>query len=553
MTTIDPDAAAHRADSSVTAHVNTTETDDRIAGSLAAAGRWFTTTDHKRIGMHFIVSGLVAALVTAVLGVLLGIERISTDSLVFQPAVLVEFFEGFALGMVLAVAAPIGIGLALAVVPLQLGARSVAFARLAHGAYYTWLAGVVLAVVALLNDGSTLGGNLQMVELYLVAHGLILMGLIAASVCVATTILTTRAPGMTLMRVPLFTWSALIASIAVVLVAPVALGTLVYLFVDVRYAGGVFTEGAAAWLAWLFTQPMTLLFALLAVGVFAELAPVTFRTRLGLRPVMMAGLALVGVAAFAGVAQQAIVSTSVGDVESLVPFLIFNGLPVLGLLVVFAMVLLAAKPTRNDDGSRRLPRLNGAFLFSLFGFGMVLVGAIASAGRGIEDLDVAATVFGEGALVYVGYGTVLGGVGGLVWWLPKFTGRRLPEPAVMGLALLAVVATILASLPHLIAGFAGQPALAPVFSYPGPAALWNALVLVGHLMMALVVVAVLAMLARNFAGGGEPVGDDPWDAQTIEWTTTSPAPPNNYPEVPVVTSAEPLLDLKSHNSAGSSS
>ena len=556
MTTIDPDAAAPRADTSVTAPtpVGETEAADRLGSTLQAVGQWFTTTDHKRIGMHFIATGLVVALLTAVFGVLLGIERISTDALVFQLPVVNEFFEGFRLGLVLAVLAPLGIGLAIAVVPLQIGARSLAFARLAHGAYYTWLAGVVLAVYALLNDGSTAGSDRQMVELYLLAHGLIVIGLVVAAVCVATTILTSRAPGMTLMRVPMFTWSALITAIGVVLVLPVAIGTLIYLFVDIRYGGGVFTEGAAAWLGWLFTQPLTVLLALPAVGVFAELLPVTFRTRLPLRPAMMAALALVGVAAFAGIAQQAVVRTAVGDAESLVPFLVFNALPLLGLLLVFAVALLAAKPATNDDGSRRLPRFSGAFLLSFFGFGMVLVGTIANAGHAVEDLELIGTVFEEGALVYVGYGGLLGILGGVTWWLPKLTGRRLSDVVVSGLALAGVVATILASLPYLIAGFAGQPARTPVFSTSGPMELWNLLVLVGHALMLMVVLAVLVLLARSYlAGGDEEVGDDPFDAQTIEWTTTSPAPPNNYPEVPTVTSAEPLTDLKTHSTAGSSS
>jgi heme/copper-type cytochrome/quinol oxidase subunit 1 len=125
---------------------------------------------------------------------------------------------------------------------------------------------------------------------------------------------------------------------------------------------------------------------------------------------------------------------------------------------------------------------------------------------------------------------------------------------VAGLALAGVVATILASLPYLIAGFAGQPARTPVFSTSGPMGLWNALVLVGHVLMAVVVLGALALLARSFfSGGDDSVGDDPFDAQTIEWTTTSPAPPNNYPEVPTVTSAEPLTDLKTHSTVGSPS
>jgi cytochrome o ubiquinol oxidase subunit 1 len=103
-----------------------------------------------------------------------------------------------------------------------------------------------------------------------------------------------------------------------------------------------------------------------------------------------------------------------------------------------------------------------------------------------------------------------------------------------------------------VAGFADQPAASATYDYGGPAEFWNALVLVGHALMLLTVVAfaglaVKALRATNDDGDDdqrrEPA-DDPWDAQTVEWTTTSPAPFDNFVEVPVLSSAEPALDRK---------
>lgn len=522
-------------------------------GILSGVASWLTTTDHKRIGRMFVVSSLLMTIVVGVIGVLLGLERADTGATIFDALVFSELFQGLNIGLVLGVLAPIGIGLSIAVVPLQLGARSLAFARLALAAFYGWLAGLVMVIVALFNDGGMGGGDPQMVGLFLLGHGLIVVSLVAASTTVATSVLTTRAPGMSLHRIPLFSWSALIASIGAIIALPVAVGSMVYLFLDLRYDGTTLggAQGIGTWLGWLFTQPLTILLALPAIGVFAELVPVTFARRQPLRSGVLVGLGLVGFAALAGVTQQSIIALPWTETPQaadrfgdLVVFAIFNLLPVLGLVIVFGLALLAAKPT----GERRLPKVSGAFLFSFFGFGMILVGAIANAVGAIDDLELGGTVFQEGTLVYVVYGAVLGVLGGVVHWAPKLWGRRFPAVPALGLALLGVLATVLASLPFVIAGFAGQPAAAAAFSYSGPASLWNVLVLVGHALMVLTVLGFLALAVRTFSGSGTPAGDDPWDGQTLEWATTSPAPGNNYPDVPVVRSAEPLLDLKSARS-----
>jgi heme/copper-type cytochrome/quinol oxidase subunit 1 len=208
------------------------------------------------------------------------------------------------------------------------------------------------------------------------------------------------------------------------------------------------------------------------------------------------------------------------------------------------------------------PSISSPFLFGFLGVAMILVGMLGGVLYPIDDLGLQGTVFEEGALVYVAYGAVLGIMGGVVYWAPKLWGRAFPEPQVVGLAGLGCVATVLSSLPYYAAGFADQPAASPTYDYGGPAEFWNALVLVGHVLMLLTVLAfaglaVTALRAADDAGredvGPDDVGrddldgapgDDPWDAQTVEWTTTSPAPFDNYVEVPVLTSAEPALDRK---------
>ncbi len=159
-----------------------------------------------------------------------------------------------------------------------------------------------------------------------------------------------------------------------------------------------------------------------------------------------------------------------------------------------------------------------------------------------DDLDLQGTVFEEATLIYVVYGAVLAAMGATIHWAPKLWGATIAAGKVLPLALLGLTGTILAAFPMYIAGFLNQPA---GLSYlDDDLVIWNVIALVGHAFMAVTVLGFVGLLLASLRHD-EPVGDDPWDAQTLEWATTSPAPRDNFVDVPVVHSAEPLLDLKS--------
>jgi len=521
-------------------------------GIVGATAAWLTSTDSKVTGVKMMGSSLLALAATAVVGVLLGLERVSGSDSLFDAGALPQLFAALRIGLVFGVLAPLLLGAALAIVPLQVGARSLAFPKLAAAGFWTWLSGLVIIVVSLADNGGPGGGNAKMVDLFLAAHVLLVVGLAAISLALATTILTTRAPGMRLGRVPFFSWSVLVAAIGLLLMLPVLVGVLIYLFVDHQHARALFggNAGVGSWIGFALTQPATYLYALPAVGITAELVPVTFRTRMPMRGVIYAGLALVGVAALSGVTQQAfhdVPWTGSGGTkfEDLLPYAIFTLLPLLGVVIVLGVGALAGKP----DGSGTRPNITAPFLFGFFGLGMIFVGMLAGALLPIKDLGLQGTVFEESALVYVAYGGVLCALGGIAWWLPKWTGRTVPMVPAMGLALLGVLATVLAALPYVIAGFADQPASSGTYDYSGPSGLWNVLVTIGHALMVLTALAFAALVLRPARAGDEASGDDPWHAQTLEWTTTSPAPVDNYAEVPTVMSPEPALDRRGPDGA----
>jgi heme/copper-type cytochrome/quinol oxidase subunit 1 len=523
-------------------------------GAVAATAAWITSADSKVTGIKMIGCSLLALAATAVVGVLLGLERVSGSDSLFEAGALPQLFAAYRVGLVFGVLAPLLLGVALAIVPLQVGARSLAFPKLASAGFWTWLSGLVLVVISLGANGGPGGGDPKMVDLYLASLVLLVVGLAAVSLSLATTVLTTRAPGMRLDRVPFFSWSVLIAAIGLLLLLPVLVGVVIYLFVDHQHARALFggNVGVGSWIGFAMTQPATYLYAIPAIGLTAELVPVTFRTRMPMRGVVYAGIALVGVAALSGVTQQAFHDLpwtgSAGDnFEDLLPYAIFTLLPLLGVLIVMMTGLLAVRMFDWSGDSR--PNITAPFLFGFFGLGMILVGMLAGALYPIADLGLQGTVFEESALVYVTYGGVLCALGAIAWWLPKWSGRTVPMMPALGLALLGLLATVLAAMPYVIAGFADQPASSGTYDYSGPAELWNVLVTVGHALMVLTVLAFTGLVLRPARQGDQAAGDDPWGAQTLEWTTTSPAPLDNYGEVPTVMSPEPALDLRGPDGA----
>lgn len=548
MTTIDSSTAASG--------------DSTVGRLLAADVDWLTSTDHKKIGRMFLGTGTVALLITIAVNLLMSMERIDGATATLDSDSWSQLLGAQRVGLVFGAALPLAAGLAIAVVPLQLGARALAFPRLAASGMYMWLGGFVLEIFAFANNGGIGGGNADMVDLFLAGLGLMALGFSAVGVSLVTSVLTTRAPGMTMRRVPAFAWSAMVFGLGLLLVMPVLFGTVIYLFVDHRSGareafGG--NRGIVTWAGWIFTQPTTFLFAIPALGVFAELLPTTFRKRTPMRGVVLAGLSLVGVAALAGVTQQerfdvpwrgSQLYLGGGDdlrnkLYDVLPWAFFHLLPVLGATLLFLVMALVAKPEKNDDGETIKPRITAGFLFAFFGFGMVMVGMLGAAIEPIVDLGLIGTVFGEASLVYVTYGTVLGVIGGVIHWAPKLWGREFVLKNAAPLALLGVGGVVLASFPHYIAGFLDQP---DGFVYDnGGLQILNIVVLIGHGLVLLTAIGVAGLLASNVFGSDVEAGDDPIDGHTIEWATTSPAPASNFVDVPSITSAEPLLDKKTAN------
>jgi heme/copper-type cytochrome/quinol oxidase subunit 1 len=525
---------------------------------LACVADWVTTTDHKKIGRLYLGSAAVALIGSVVVAALLAFERVDTGGTVLPIESLTQLFSLYRFGLTYVVMLPLVVGVATAIVPLQVGARSIAFPRLAAAGFWGWLIGAVVSIVSIAANGGPNGGNALFVDLFYLSCAMAIIGLLATTVSLATTILTTRAPGMNLRRVPWFTWSVLVMSVALAAALPVLVGNLVYLFVGHRYPSLSELSGNRAisdWAAFGFTQPTTAIFAIPVFGFLADTVATGTRARLTPRGSIFAAIGLAGTAVFASAVQQPVIIRSAfsslsasAKVSDLIPYALVHILPLIGAFLAVALTASALK---------KKPTVGAPLVFALLGSLLVLLGLAASALQHIGDAGLMGTVFEEGAWLAVVYGAVLAGLGAVAHWGPKWWGRSMPTKATLPLALLGFLGGVLASVPLFVAGFADQPggvfpAVEPgvdgvvKFEYSGPQELWNALSAIGHVLVLLTVLAFVALALRAFIKG-DHVGDDPWDGQTLEWATTSPAPGYNFAEIHIVRSAEPLLDLKSSN------
>jgi heme/copper-type cytochrome/quinol oxidase subunit 1 len=559
MSTLDP-TIDHNIEPAVDADIDGATGRAEGASASPSIVAVLTASDHKVIGRLLIGSSLLGALIVGVLGFVLGLERIDGDGTLIEASVLTQLFAGYRVGLVEAALLPLMLGICVAVVPLQVGARSLAFPRLAAAGFWAWFSGITLVIVALANNGGPSGGNADMVSLYLGANALALVGLTAIAVTVATSVLTTRAPGMRMKRVPLFTWGALVSSLGLALVLPVAVGVHIFLYVDYQYTQGAFgaARGILDWTFYLLTGPGLAIFVVPAVAFLAEVIPVVLRKRLVMRDVAITGIALVGVAALAGVTQQDVINVpwrgeglsfehirpKIGDV---ITFALLVLLPLLGVLAVLGIGALAAKPPRRGAPASARPNFIVPLPLAAIGVLFVLLGIAASALNSIDDVGLQGTVFEEGATVALVYGGIAAGLGAVTYWIPKLTGRQLATKQVGGLVPLVLLGTALASIPYLIEGFLDQPASSGTYSNEGPGELINGLVMAGHGLMGLAVLAFIGLVVPAFLGvgpaAGGPAADNPWGAHTLEWTTPSPAPEHNFAVTPTVLSPEPVLDL----------
>jgi cytochrome o ubiquinol oxidase subunit 1 len=506
----------------VETHVNPWGEGDEYPSFVQSLG----SSDHKTIGRFYIGFSLLFGVAAWVLVALSSVEDIEDASLLPDDSVF-QVFTLSRISLVLFFAIPLLLGLAIYLVPLQVGASTIAFPRAAAASFWTWLLGAAMLIVCYLANGGVGGGQEKAVDLTYLAMGVTVMALLLGAVCVVTTIITLRAPGLRLDQVPMFSWSMVVACSLWLLTLPVVLANLLLIFLDLRLGRpSDFGVGGNQWLQlqWMFEQPQVFAYAIPVLGVVGDVVATSAGVRQLRRGVMFVGIAAFGVLSFGAWAQSFFA-------DEVATNWLFIGMGIAILLPV--LLLLGGWGTTMRDGTPKVtPAAAGALLAVL----LLLLAGLASALYVIEPLDLQETLYPQyGVLALVVGSITVAGAAGLAYWAPKVWGR-MPQS---GLAYLAILAgfggAAIAGIALVVNGFQAKfDGLADASDF------LNGLAAAGFALLAVsVVLTIVNLLAR-----GEAAGDDPWDGQTLEWMTTSPPPLGNFGELPVVTSAEPALDAR---------
>ncbi len=506
----------------------------------------FGSGDPRTIGKLFVGTSLLFLIASGVAGALVGVEQFdSTGTEIFGADTALRVFTLHSTSALFLGVLPLLLGLATAVVPLQVGASTVAFPRASAAAYWVWLVSGGLVLVSYTIDGGPFGSELDAVGLYVAGLIAVVVALAVATISVVTTVLTLRAPGMSLRRTPLFSWSVLAGGTVWLLTLPVLAGVLLLTYLDLRYGQQFLGGSAGIWdrVAWLFWQPTLYVVAVPALGIIADVVPVFARRR---HQRHGAAMFLIGLAAALGFGAWAQLGATIDSSGAPEPWL-FEGpwivvgfaaiVPVLGLLGLWTATLFKGKV-----------RLGTPLVLSLLAGLLLLAGIAAGGATVVEDFDLVNTTWMTAQATLVLVGTMLAALAGAAFWAPKLYGKLLPDGVTRLGGTLVFLGALVAAVPQAIAGTLSQSrfvdgGIATVD--PGDVDSVEALDLVTGIGLGVVVLGgIVVGLALLKPRSGDGPGDDPWDGHTLEWATSSPPAVGNFASLPEITSEAPVYDAR---------
>jgi cytochrome c oxidase subunit 1 len=523
---------------------------------------WVTTVDHKRLGILYIAYGLTFLMVGGIEATVMRLQLIRPHNDLVTPQVFNQMFTMHGTTMIFFVVMPILFGFANYLVPLMIGARDMAFPRLnAFSFWLTAFSGLFLyfsfvggyglygagtapdvgwfAYAPLTAKTFSPGHSTDFWMLSLLVSG---FGSIGTAINIIATILCMRCPGMTLGKMPLLVWLNLVmAGLVILALSPLTAAQLM-LLVD-RYLGGHFFDtqaggSAVIWMHffWVFGHPEVYVLILPAFGFASEIIPVFSRKAMFGYPVMVAATVAIGFISMSVWAHHMFtVGMSAGGnlffVLSTMAIAVPTGIKIFNWLATMWGGKIYFKA----------PMLFCvAFLFQFLVAG--LTGIIQSAAP--FDWQLSASYFVVAHFHYV----IVGGIvfcifAGFYYWFPKVTGRMYSETLAKVHFWLFVIGFHLTFDFMHVPGLLGMPRR--IYTYePGRGwDTWNFVVTIGVFFQAAGILAFVVNVVRSYFQG-RPAGSDPWDAWTLEWSTTSPPPEYNYASIPVVRSRRPLWDLK---------
>ena len=507
----------------------------RPVGGLAGL---LGTGDHKSIGRLYIGAALLFLAVAGVAGGLLGVERTDTGELDLLSDSFLQVFTLHSVSGLFLFLLPLLLGVAIYVVPLQVGARTVAFPRAAAASFWVWLVSGILLLASYAMNGGPFGGDPEGVDLWIVSLAAVTAALCLASVCVVTTVLALRTAGMSLDRVPLFSWSMVIGGSLWLLTLPVLFGLLILLYLDTRYGADLLggSGGLYARMVWMFGPPQVYAFAIPALGVVADVVPVFSRARNPYHRISMRIIAVAGGLSFGAWTIAAI------DAPRLSEQVLYVGMAFAIVPVFLALLGVVGATMRAGQ-----LRLGSPLLFCVATMLLLLAGAALGAIGAVDALELKRTSWDSAQSHFVFGAGAVGGMGALHYWAPKLFGRTLAEGLGRLTALLLLAGFSALALADAVSGALDQPARLAADKVTSDIETLNLVSLAGGVVVVLAVLVFLVNLVGALARRRDDRTDaenDPWGGHTLEWLTSSPPPPGNFGDLPVVLSPAPLLDAR---------
>ncbi|MFI7194514.1 cytochrome c oxidase subunit I [Nocardia nova] len=526
----------------------------RIAPKGSQLWTIVTTTDPKLLGMMYIVSSMAFFLVGGLMALLMRAELARPGLQFLSPEQFNQLFTMHGTLMLLFYATPIVFGFANCILPLQIGAPDVAFPRLNALSYWLYLFGASIATAGFVTPGGAAdfgwtaytplsdivhspGVGCDMWILGLAVSGL---GTILGGVNMLTTVIVLRAPGMTLFRMPIFTWNIVVTSVLVLMVFPILTAALMALAYDRRLGGHIYdpaTGGNLLYqhLFWYFGHPEVYIIALPFFGIVTEIFPVFSRKPVFGYTALVYATMSIGALSVAVWAHHMFATGAV-----LLPFFSF-------------MTFMIAVPTGVKFFNWIGTMWKGQLTFEtpmLWALGFLvtfLFGGLSGVILASPPLDfhVTDTYFVVAHFHYVLFGTIVFATfGGIYFWFPKMTGRLLDERLGKIHFWTTFVGFHTTFLVQHWLGAEGMPRRYADYLPSDGFTTLNTVSTIGSFILALSMITFVWNVFRSYRYGEVVTVDDPWGyGNSLEWATTCPPPRHNFYELPRIRSERPAFEL----------
>ena len=521
---------------------------------------WLTTVDHKRIGAVYTVAGFLFFLVGGLEAVAVRTQLAVPNGTVLDAESYNQFFTMHALTMIFLAIMPMGAGFFNYFIPLQIGARDVAFPRLNALSLWIFLGGGLLLNSSFFLGGAPNGGWFGYAPLSSIEYaktsgmtfyvvGLLTLGVstLIASLNFAVTIINMRASGMSMMRLPVFIWMVLVVAFLLILSLPVLTVGLLQLYFDRVWGTSFFSPATGGdpilWqhIFWIFGHPEVYVLILPSMGIVSEVLPVMSKKPLfGYSAIVFAGAAI-GVLGF-GVWAHHMFTTGLGPV----PQVVFSA-STMAIGIPTGIKIFNWLGTMYGGNIRFVT----ATYFAVAFIAMFTIGGISGVMHASPPVDGhhQDSYFVVAHLHYVLFGGAIMGIfSGLFYWFPKMSGRMLDEGLGKITFWLMFVGMNLTFFPMHFLGLAGMPRR--IYRYDADLGweTWNMVATLGSYTIALSVFIFLINVIKTMRKDKD-AGDDPWGGATLEWATSSPPPAHDFDVIPEVRDRDPLWHDRDHGIA----